>query len=462
MATNCAPHNLVEVVQALRHLIKHPKADARRPDAVRARPRPAHRRQDRRPRRHPRRLRDRPRHRSGCAPPPASRPIGRRKAIVVTELPYGVGIEKVVERIKTLVQGKKLQGIADVKDLTDREPRAAPGHRGQERLRPRGAARAALPPDAAGGLLRHQRRRPGRRPAAHPRPQGAARGLPAATATTSCAAARRSAAAKAADRLHLVEGLLVAILDIDEVIQLIRACDNAAEARERLMTRLRPHRAAGRLHPRHGAAPADPVLAGSSSRRSRPSCGARSRRSTRSSATRPCCARSSPTSSPRSPRPTAPRGARCCSSRPAPRSPPPPPRSRSPTTRASRCCRPAGCWPAPASAEPVGHRRGPRQPRRRRLGRARPPRAARSACSPRPGGCCALGVLDLPTIPPTRQRPQPPGRAAAHRDALAGAPASGRWRCARWPPTGPGWRSAPATASSSGSTPRCSAATSGR
>src|SRR5204863_1644172 len=33
---------------------------------------------------------------------------------------------------------------------------------------------------------------------------------------------------KAADRLHLVEGLLVAILDIDEVIQLIRSSDNSA------------------------------------------------------------------------------------------------------------------------------------------------------------------------------------------------------------------------------------------
>ncbi len=35
--------------------------------------------------------------------------IGRRKGIVVTELPYGVGTEKVVERIKVLVQSKKLQ-----------------------------------------------------------------------------------------------------------------------------------------------------------------------------------------------------------------------------------------------------------------------------------------------------------------------------------------------------------------
>ena len=58
----------------------------------------------------------------------------RRKGIVVTELPYGVGTEKVIERIKALVQAKKLQGIADIKDLTDREQGPAAGHRGQERL----------------------------------------------------------------------------------------------------------------------------------------------------------------------------------------------------------------------------------------------------------------------------------------------------------------------------------------
>ena len=40
---------------------------------------------------------------------------------------------------------------------------------------------------------------------------------------------------KAADRLHLVEGLLIAILDIDEVIQVIRSSDNAPLAKERLI-----------------------------------------------------------------------------------------------------------------------------------------------------------------------------------------------------------------------------------
>ncbi|MFL6178408.1 MAG: DNA gyrase subunit A, partial [Actinomycetes bacterium] len=40
---------------------------------------------------------------------------------------------------------------------------------------------------------------------------------------------------KASDRLHLVEGLLVAIIDIDEVIELIRSSDDAAEAKQRLI-----------------------------------------------------------------------------------------------------------------------------------------------------------------------------------------------------------------------------------
>ncbi|MFM9653858.1 DNA gyrase subunit A, partial [Streptomyces galilaeus] len=38
------------------------------------------------------------------------------------------------------------------------------------------------------------------------------------------------------ERLHLVEGLLIAILDIDEVIQVIRASDDGDQARERLMS----------------------------------------------------------------------------------------------------------------------------------------------------------------------------------------------------------------------------------
>ena len=41
---------------------------------------------------------------------------------------------------------------------------------------------------------------------------------------------------KKAERLHLVDGLLIALLDIDEVIQVIRTSDDAAAARERLIS----------------------------------------------------------------------------------------------------------------------------------------------------------------------------------------------------------------------------------
>ncbi|MGO1411026.1 MAG: DNA gyrase subunit A, partial [Microbacterium sp.] len=44
----------------------------------------------------------------------------RRTGIVVTELPYMVGPERVIERMKIAVQSKKLQGVSDVNDFTDR------------------------------------------------------------------------------------------------------------------------------------------------------------------------------------------------------------------------------------------------------------------------------------------------------------------------------------------------------
>src|SRR6188508_251088 len=120
MATNMAPHNLVEVVQALRHLIKHPTATL--DDLMRFIPGPDLPtggkiigldgiREAYESGRGSFRMRATTRIESVTA---------RRKGIMVTELPYGVGTERVIAAIKKLVQTKKLQGIADVKDLTDR------------------------------------------------------------------------------------------------------------------------------------------------------------------------------------------------------------------------------------------------------------------------------------------------------------------------------------------------------
>jgi len=235
MATNIAPHNLVEVVQALRHLIKHPNASL---DTV---------------------MRFIP----GPDLPTGGKIVGldgirdayetgrgtfkmratariesvtpRKKGIVVTELPYGVGTERVIEAIKKLVQSKKLQGISDVVDLTD----------GKHGLRLVIEVKNGFHPEAL--LEQLYKMTPledsfGINAVAlvdgQPRTLGLLEMLRVFLDHRFDVVRRRSSyrRGKAADRLHLVEGLLIAILDIDEVIQLIRGSDNAEQARERLMT----------------------------------------------------------------------------------------------------------------------------------------------------------------------------------------------------------------------------------
>ncbi len=233
MATNIAPHNLVEVVQALRHLIKHPDSSVE--TLMRFIPGP-----------------DLPTGgkivgldgvkeayetgRGSFRMRASARVenLGRRKGIVVTELPYGIGTEKVVERIKVLVQSKKLLGISDVKDLSDR----AKG------LRLVIEVKNGFHPEAL--LEQLYKQTPledsfGINTVAlvdgQPRTLGLRELLQVFLDHRFEVVRRRSEfrRGKAAERLHRVQGLLIAILDIDEVIQLIRSSDNAAEAKERLM-----------------------------------------------------------------------------------------------------------------------------------------------------------------------------------------------------------------------------------
>lgn len=234
MATNMAPHNLVEVVQALRHLIGHPKATI--DDLMRFIPGPDL----------PTGgkivgldgIRDAYESGRGSFKMRATariEAIGRKKGIVVTELPYGVGTEKVIERIKTLVQGKKLQGISDMKDLTDRE----------HGLRLVIEVKNGFVPEAL--LEQLYRQTPledsfGINNVAlvdgQPRTLGLKELLRVFLDHRFEVVRRRSQFRrdKKAERLHLVDGLLIALLDIDEVIQVIRTSDDAGSARERLMT----------------------------------------------------------------------------------------------------------------------------------------------------------------------------------------------------------------------------------
>ncbi|MFJ2210700.1 DNA topoisomerase (ATP-hydrolyzing) subunit A [Streptomyces sp. NPDC101062] len=234
MATNMPPHNLGEVVAAARHLIKHPAAD----------------------------LETLMRFVPGPDLPTGGRIVGltgikdayekgrgtfkirstatvedvtpRRKGIVVTELPFTVGPEKVIAKIKDLVSAKKLQGIADVKDLTDRSH----GLRLVIEVKNGFVPEAVLeqlykltPLEESFGinnvaLVDGQ-----------PLTLGFKELLEVYLDHRFTVVRRRSEfrRTKRRDRLHLVEGLLVALIDIDEVIRLIRSSDNSAQAKERLI-----------------------------------------------------------------------------------------------------------------------------------------------------------------------------------------------------------------------------------
>lgn len=235
MATNMAPHNLVETVQALKHLIRHPNADLE--DLMRFIPGPDL----------PtggkivglEGVRDAYETGRGTFKMRATARIesvtARRKGIVVTEMPYNVGIEKVVERIKTLVQSKKLQGISDVKDLSDMANPTRLVIEVKNGFVPEALLEQLykLTPLEESFGINNVALVDGQ-----PRTLGLKQLLQVFLEHRFEVVRRRSAfrRKKAADRLHLVEGLLIAILDIDEVIQLIRGSDNAAIARDRLMS----------------------------------------------------------------------------------------------------------------------------------------------------------------------------------------------------------------------------------
>ncbi|GGD77814.1 DNA gyrase/topoisomerase IV subunit A [Microbacterium murale] len=235
MATNMAPHNLIEVVAAAIHLLDNP--DATLDELMEFVPGP-----------------DFP---SGgiimgldgikdaysngrgafkVRGKVSVESIGpRRTGIIVTELPYMVGPERLIEKIRDAVQAKKLQGISDVNDLTDR----------QYGLRVAIGIKTGFDPNAV--LEQLYRLTPLEDSfninnvalvEGQPRTLGLKEMLSVYVGHRLEVITRRSRyrLARREERLHLVEGLLVAILDIDEVIQVIRSSDDSEQARARLRT----------------------------------------------------------------------------------------------------------------------------------------------------------------------------------------------------------------------------------
>ncbi|BFM23467.1 DNA topoisomerase (ATP-hydrolyzing) subunit A [Microbacterium sp. che218] len=233
MATNMAPHNLIEVVAAAIHLLQHP--DATVEELMEFVPGPDL----------PSGgiivgldgIKDAYTNGRGTFRTRAKASIEslgpRRTGIVITELPYLVGPERVIEKIKDAVQAKKLTGIADVTDLTDRN----------NGLRLVIGIKTGFDPKAV--LEQLYRLTPledsfGINNVAlvdgQPQTLGLREMLRVYIDHRIRVVTRRSEfrLARKRERLHLVEGLLIAILDIDEVIQVIRSSDDSEEARTRL------------------------------------------------------------------------------------------------------------------------------------------------------------------------------------------------------------------------------------
>jgi DNA gyrase subunit A len=240
MATNMIPHNLGEVVAAARWLIHHPTADLDKLmefvpgpdlptgglllglDEVRRAYETG-------------RGVVRMRGRVEIGPLEGS----RRQAITVVELPYGVGAEKVIEKITDEVnRTKRLQGIADVKDLTDRENGTRLVIECKVGVNPQ-ALLADLyrltPLEQSFGvnnlvLVDGQ-----------PQTLGLKALLDVFLAHRYTVVTRRTThrRRKRQERLHLVDGLLIALVDIDKVVRLIRSSENVQAAKDGLMSQFK-------------------------------------------------------------------------------------------------------------------------------------------------------------------------------------------------------------------------------
>lgn len=234
MATNMATHNLGEVVAAAKHLMRHP--DATLEELMRYVPGPdwpgggviVGRKG----------IREAYETGRGALTTRSVTHIenvtARKKAIVMTELPFMVGPERVLERISEGVKNRKLDGISGAIDLTDR-------HNGTRLVI---EIKTGFDPNAVlAQLFKHTPLQDnftinnvalvnGR-----PHTMGLKEMLQVWVDHRRVVIRRRSEfrRKKALERLHLVEGLLLAMVDIDEVIQVIRSSDDAEAAKTKLI-----------------------------------------------------------------------------------------------------------------------------------------------------------------------------------------------------------------------------------
>ncbi len=158
----------------------------------------------------------------------------RKQGIIITELPYNIGPEKIVEKIADLVKAKKVQGISDIVDLSD----------GQSGTKVVVEIKNGYEPAE---VLENLYRLTPMEDAFSINAVALVDGKPLTLGLKDLlqvfidhrieVVTRRSAfrKAKAQSRLNLVDGLLKAIVDIDKVIKIIRASEDAAIAKAGLI-----------------------------------------------------------------------------------------------------------------------------------------------------------------------------------------------------------------------------------
>ena len=234
MATNIPPHNLTEVVNAVIQLVEKPAATVEKLAKIVQGP-------------------DFPTGgviygRNGIAQAYATgrgsivvraraaiekQPHGDRNMIVIREIPFQVNKAKLIEKIADLVQSKRIDGITDLRDESDRDGMriVVELRRGEQpevilnnlyKLTPMQSSFGVIMLAIAEG---------------QPRVLNLVDALRSFVDHRSEVIRRRSCyqLKKAEDRAHILEGLFKALENIDQVIKLIRGSKSPQEARERLM-----------------------------------------------------------------------------------------------------------------------------------------------------------------------------------------------------------------------------------
>ncbi|SEJ21899.1 DNA gyrase subunit A [Sphingomonas sp. OV641] len=160
---------------------------------------------------------------------------GDRRSIVLTEIPYQQGKNALVEKIAEAAKDKRIEGIGDVRDESNRE-----GVRVVIELK-----RDATPEVVLNQLWRHTPAQ-GSFPAnmlairgGRPEMLGLRDIIAAFVQFREQVITRRSKfeLAKARDRAHILLGLVIAVTNLDEVVRIIRGSASPAEARAALMAR---------------------------------------------------------------------------------------------------------------------------------------------------------------------------------------------------------------------------------